>query len=212
MPRKSLLRPTLVLVSFLSLLAFYSFVLHTPPNNRSATSIDAALGNRNALSLHRADKRRGGEPVADDALLKYPGNQHSAEWYLFSDMNRPSEERIDSAVTRVMDPEEADLFYVPFFSSLSLVANPVRSAAVNATSDKTAYSDEQTQEALMDWLEEQNYWKRNNGWDHVFICQDPNALYKVIDRVKNGVLLVSDFGRLARNQASLEGRDSAVFT
>lgn len=55
----------------------------------------------------------------------------------------------------------------------------------------------------MDWLEEQVYWKRNNGWDHVFICQDPNALYKVIDRVKNGVLLVSDFGRLARNQASL---------
>ncbi|XP_047949934.1 probable arabinosyltransferase ARAD1 isoform X1 [Salvia hispanica] len=225
MPRKSLLRPTLVLASFLSLLAFYSFVLHTPPNNRSATSIDAALGNRNALSLHRADQvkiymydlprrftygviesyaaARGGEPVADDALLKYPGNQHSAEWYLFSDMNRPSEERIDSAVTRVMDPEEADLFYVPFFSSLSLVANPVRSAAANATSDKTAYSDEQTQESLMDWLEEQNYWKRNNGWDHVFICQDPNALYKVIDRVKNGVLLVSDFGRLARNQASL---------
>ncbi|KAG6383172.1 hypothetical protein SASPL_157084 [Salvia splendens] len=57
--------------------------------------------------------------------------------------------------------------------------------------------------SLMDWLEEQIYWKRNNGWDHVFICQDPNALYKVIDRVKNGVLLVSDFGRLARNQASL---------
>lgn len=55
----------------------------------------------------------------------------------------------------------------------------------------------------MDWLEEQMYWKRNNGWDHVFICQDPNALYKVIDRVKNGVLLVSDFGRLAHNQASL---------
>lgn len=55
----------------------------------------------------------------------------------------------------------------------------------------------------MDWLEEQMFWKRNNGWDHVFICQDPNALYKVIDRVKNGVLLVSDFGRLAHNQASL---------
>lgn len=55
----------------------------------------------------------------------------------------------------------------------------------------------------MEWLEEQVYWKRNNGWDHVFICQDPNALYKIIDRVKNGVLLLSDFGRLAANQASL---------
>ncbi|KAL1567539.1 putative arabinosyltransferase ARAD1 [Salvia divinorum] len=50
--------------------------------------------------------RAVGKPVADDALLKYPGNQHSAEWYLFSDLNCPSEERIDSAVTRVMDPDE----------------------------------------------------------------------------------------------------------
>lgn len=59
------------------------------------------------------------------------------------------------------------------------------------------------QESLIEWLEQQENWKRNNGWDHVFICQDPNALYNVVDKVKNGVLLVSDFGRLARNQASL---------
>ncbi|CAA3025232.1 probable arabinosyltransferase ARAD1 [Olea europaea subsp. europaea] len=64
-------------------------------------------------------------------------------------------------------------------------------------------ADEIGREGLMEWLEEQVYWKRNNGWDHVFICQDPNALYKVVDRVRNGVLLVSDFGRLGRNQASL---------
>lgn len=37
----------------------------------------------------------------------------------------------------------------------------------------------------------------------MFICQDPNALYRVIDRIKNGVLLVSDFGRLRGDQASL---------
>lgn len=148
---------------------------------------------------------RGGEKKkSDDASLKYPGHQHSAEWYLFDDMNKNSLERVGSAVTRVMDPEEADLFYVPFFSSLSLVANPIRSGNVVAANvDRPAYSDEEMQESLIEWLEKQKYWKRNNGWDHVFICQDPNALYKVVDRVKNGVLLVSDFGRLARNQASL---------
>ena len=37
----------------------------------------------------------------------------------------------------------------------------------------------------------------------MFACQDPNALYRVVDRVKNGVLLVSDFGRLRGDQASL---------
>lgn len=145
---------------------------------------------------------RGGIKVQDDSLLTYPGNQHSAEWYLFSDLNRVG--RVDSVVTRVLDPEQADLFYVPFFSSLSLVVNPIRPATVKTTEEgHVYYNDEEMQEGLIEWLEEHSYWKRNNGWDHVFVCQDPNALYKVVERVKSGVLLVSDFGRLGRDQASL---------
>ncbi|KAA8537196.1 hypothetical protein F0562_029672 [Nyssa sinensis] len=144
---------------------------------------------------------RGGlkAPVNDVTKLRYPGNQHSAEWYLFADLTRADQS--GSPVTRVLDPEEADLFYVPFFSSLSLVVNPIRPASV--AGDGLVYSDEEMQEGLIDWLEGQVYWPRNNGWDHVFICQDPNALYKIVDRVKNGVLLVSDLGRLGRDQASL---------
>lgn len=109
----------------------------------------------------------------------------------------------DSFISRVFDPEEADLFYVPFFSSLSLVVHPIRPAGSTSAGEGPVYSDEEMQEGLMEWLERQPYWRRNNGWDHVFVCQDPNALYKVIDRVKNGVLLVSDFGRLRSDQASL---------
>ncbi|KAJ4975765.1 hypothetical protein NE237_000871 [Protea cynaroides] len=138
-------------------------------------------------------------PVDDVSTLKYPGNQHSAEWWLFKDLLR--EDRYGSPVVRVLDPEEADLFYVPFFSSLSLVVNPIRPGGV--VENAGVYSDEEMQESLMEWLEGQLYWKKNSGWDHVFICQDPNALYKVIDRIKNGVLLVSDFGRLRPDQASL---------
>ncbi|XP_047336267.1 probable arabinosyltransferase ARAD1 [Impatiens glandulifera] len=144
--------------------------------------------------------------VRNVSLNKYPGNQHPAEWYLFADLNRT--DRSASLIERVFDPDKADLFYVPFFSSLSLVVNPLR-PGVNpllpggSASGTTMYSDEEAQEGLIKWLEEQFYWKRNNGWDHIFICQDPNALYKVVDRVKNGLLLVSDFGRLANHQASL---------
>ncbi|KAL6548489.1 putative arabinosyltransferase arad1 [Orobanche gracilis] len=223
MPRKSLLRPTLVIACFLAFFTLYSFLFHTPPIynpntliNRKFTSDDNSDVSRKVrIYMYDLPRRftygviesyadaRGGEAVGNDALLKYPGNQHSAEWYLFSDLSRPNEERVDSVVTRVLDPEETDLFYVPFFSSLSLIVNPIRPGNLNVSSERAVYSDEQTQEDLIDWLEEQVYWKRNNGWDHVIICQDPNALYKVIDRVKNGVLLVSDFGRLARNQASL---------
>lgn len=140
-------------------------------------------------------------PVDDVSLLKYPGNQHSAEWWLLKHLLRDDMYLDGSPVVRVSDPEEADLFYVPFFSSLSLVVNPIR--PVSVLGSESVYSDEEMQDSLIEWLQAQGYWKRNNGWDHVFICQDPNALYKVIDQVKNGILLVSDFGRLRADQASL---------
>lgn len=147
---------------------------------------------------------RGGKPVEKLTELKYPGHQHMAEWFLFLDLLRPESERVGSAVVKVLDPEEADLFFVPFFSSLSLIVNPVRPATgPNQEQRKLVYSDEETQDAFMEWLEKQEYWKRNNGRDHVIIAQDPNALYRVIDRVKNSILLVSDFGRLRSDQASL---------
>lgn len=137
---------------------------------------------------------RGGlsGPTQDNSVLTYPGHQHPAEWHLFSDLNR-LDRPPNSPVTRVYDPNQADLFYVPFFSSLSLVVGP----------NGNGYSDEEMQEGLVRWLEEQPWWRKKNGWDHVFIAQDPNALYKVVDRVKNGVLLVSDFGRLSKEQGSL---------
>lgn len=137
----------------------------------------------------------------DLSSLKYPGHQHMAEWYLFSDLARSDSERAGSPVVRVLDPEEADLFFVPFFSSLSLIVNPVRPPG--SGSEKTAYVDEENQEALVEWLKRQEYWQRSKGRDHVIVASDPNAMYRVIDRVKNSVLLVSDFGRLRPDQGSL---------
>ncbi|KAM1208762.1 hypothetical protein ACFX2J_014385 [Malus domestica] len=130
---------------------------------------------------------RDGRPDDDVLKLKYPGHQHMGEWYLFQDLLKPDSERVGSPVENVLDPEEADLFYVPFFSSLSLIVNQARPAS---GSEKPLYSDEENQVALIEWLEAQEYWKKNNGRDHVIMASDPNALYKVIDRVKNCVLLV----------------------
>jgi putative arabinosyltransferase len=137
-----------------------------------------------------------------DEQLRYPGHQHSAEWWLFKDLLRRGPR--DRPVARVDDPRDADLFYVPFFSSLSLVVNPIRPpAAANASGAAAAYNDEAMQEELLEWLERQPYWRRHRGRDHVFICQDPNSLYKLVDRISNAVLLVSDLGRLRGDQASL---------
>ncbi|KAK7400738.1 hypothetical protein VNO78_12030 [Psophocarpus tetragonolobus] len=155
-----------------------------------------ARGSRDAAAA-----RGGGGDDAASSSVKYPGHQHMAEWYLFADLSRAESERKDSPVVRVTDPEEADLFFVPFFSSLSLIVNPVRPPG--SGSDKPVYSDEENQEALVEWLEGQEYWKRNNGRDHVIVASDPNAMYRVIDRVKYSILLVSDFGRLRPDQGSL---------
>ncbi|KAI9122426.1 hypothetical protein K1719_006266 [Acacia pycnantha] len=146
---------------------------------------------------------RGGRPVDDVTTLKYPGHQHMSEWYLYSDLMRPQSERVGSPVVRVSDPEEADLFFVPFFSSLSLIVNPIRPPGTTDASEKPVYSDEENQDALVEWLEQQEYWERNYGRDHVFVASDPNALHRVIDRVKSSVLLVSDFGRLRPDQGSI---------
>ncbi|XP_061360419.1 probable arabinosyltransferase ARAD1 isoform X2 [Gastrolobium bilobum] len=151
------------------------------------------------IAGHSAARGRRISEDDDVSSLKYPGHQHMGEWYLFSDLIRPESERVGSPVTRVMDPDEADLFYVPFFSSLSLIVNTARSADGSGP----VYSDEENQEALVEWLEEQEHWRRNNGRDHVFIASDPNALGRVMDLVRNSVLLVADFGRLRGDQGSL---------
>lgn len=160
-PRKSLLKPTLTLASLLSLslfaLYFASLSPFTPNNFTASGRRNSALGPPGTAKIYMYDlprkftygviesyaKARGGAyPGNNDALLKYPGNQHSAEWHLFRDLNRPSHERVDSTVTRVYDPEEADLFYVPFFSSISLVVNMNRPGAVG---EPVLYSDEEMQ-------------------------------------------------------------------
>lgn len=145
---------------------------------------------------------RGGikKPVDDVTKLKYPGHQHMHEWYLLSDLTRPEIERVGSPIVRVFDPVEADLFYVSAFSSLSLIVNSGRPGSGSGSS---YYSDEAMQESLVGWLERQEWWRRNNGRDHVIVAGDPNALKRVMDRVKNAVLLVADFGRLRGDQGSL---------
>ncbi|KAI4371210.1 hypothetical protein MLD38_019473 [Melastoma candidum] len=223
LPRRSSLLKRALLSLPLLLLAFYAFLsfspLSSPSTSVSDYAVTAVAGNVNAPALpllevfmydlpekfnygvikHHALVRSSSVPD-DLSSLKYPGHQHMAEWYLYSDLLAAYVPRPGSPVVRVSDPAKANVFYVPVFSSLSLIVNQARPANSDTP---PAYSDEEMQDDLASWLEEQEHWKRNNGRDHVVIAQDPNALYKVIDRVRNAVLLVSDFGRLKGDQASL---------
>ncbi|CAI5537436.1 unnamed protein product, partial [Closterium sp. Naga37s-1] len=132
----------------------------------------------------------------------YPAHQHSGEWWLLRDLLKPEHERRNSPAVRVADPSDADVFFVPVFSSLSLVVNPlglVRNYQLRAD----AWDDKAMQERLMDWLERQEPWRRSRGRDHVIPAQDPNSLFTVLTRLRRAMLLVSDFGRVAAWQANL---------
>lgn len=220
--KSSLLKQTLIVLA-LFILAVYAFVntFFSPPVAADADPTFNKLSQQNSNIEFKSSKvkvymynlprkftygiieqhsmARGGlvGPVADVSMLKYPGHQHMGEWYVFSDLSRPESERVGSPVVKVTDPGEADLFFVPVFSSLSLVVN------VGGPASAHRYSDEEMQEELVEWLEQQEYWSRNSGRDHVIIAGDPNAMLRVMDRIKNAVLLVSDFGRLRVDQGSL---------
>ncbi|CAN1327528.1 Probable arabinosyltransferase ARAD1 [Linum perenne] len=222
MARKSFFVKQTIICSacfILALYAFFNTFLHpaTPPPPFLADGLArdeafAVLGDGGAVNRVKVfmydlprqftfgiiDGHARARGSSDLSQVRYPGHQHMGEWYLFADLNRTEEERVGSPVVRVYDPDEADLFYVPVFSSLSLIVNTNRPGAPDPM-----YSDEKMQDELVQWLDQQEYWRRNNGRDHVIVAGDPNALYRVLDRVKNSVLLLSDFGRVRSDQGSL---------
>lgn len=114
-------------------------------------------------------------------LAYYPPHQHMAEWLIFTDLQRPDSERVGSPVIRVYDPDEAELFYVPFFSSLSVLVARMR---------PEAYDDEGAQRAVIEWLGTQEHWWRNGGRDHVIAASDPDAYGHVVEEVVNCTMLL----------------------
>jgi hypothetical protein len=91
-----------------------------------------------------------------------------------------------SVAVRVSDPRDADIIFVPFFSSLSLIVQPLEKVrkqeaeSTGATADDVAgYDDVAAQQALMDWVEQQEPWKKSRGRDHVFVASDPAAMSQV---------------------------------
>lgn len=98
---------------------------------------------------------------------------------------------------RVGDPEAAEAFFVPFFSSLSFNVH-----GRNMTDPETE-ADRLLQVELMDILWKSKYWKRSAGHDHVIPMHHPNAFRFLRDMVNASILIVADFGRYTKELASL---------
>lgn len=86
--------------------------------------------------------------------------QHSVDYWLWADLLAPEAERLVKTVVRVFDQAEADIFYVPFFTTISffLLEKPQRSLLYR--------------EAL-NWVTSQPAWQRSGGRDHVLPVHHP---------------------------------------
>ncbi|KAM0947078.1 putative xylogalacturonan beta-1,3-xylosyltransferase [Dioscorea sansibarensis] len=121
--------------------------------------------------------------------------QHSVEyWMMASLVDGGSDER---EAVRVLDAKEAEVFFVPFFSSLSFNTH-----GHNMTDPDTEI-DHQLQIDLLNFLRESKYWQQSAGRDHLIPMNHPNAFRFLRDQVNASILLVADFGRYPKNVAFL---------
>ncbi|XP_039067590.1 probable arabinosyltransferase ARAD1 [Hibiscus syriacus] len=105
--------------------------------------------------------------------------QHSVDYWLWADLIAPDSERLLKNVVRVDKQEEADLFYVPFFTTISFFL-------LEKQQCKALY-----REALK-WVTDQPAWKRSEGRDHIFPIHHPWSFKSVRRYVKNAIWLLPD--------------------
>ncbi|XAR64402.1 Xylogalacturonan beta-1,3-xylosyltransferase [Bertholletia excelsa] len=98
---------------------------------------------------------------------------------------------------RVSDPDTADVFFVPFFSSLSFNTH-----GHNMT-DPATKIDLQLQADILKFLRKSIYWQRSAGRDHVIPMHHPNAFRFLREQVNASILIVADFGRFPKVMSNL---------
>ncbi|XP_010255535.1 PREDICTED: probable arabinosyltransferase ARAD1 [Nelumbo nucifera] len=150
------------------------------------------------------DRRSSGDtPVNAHNLPSWPTNsglrkQHSVEyWMMASLLYEGVDDQGTREAVRVLDPDSADAFFVPFFSSTSFNTH-----GHNMTDPDTEI-DRQLQIDLLEFLRKSKYWQRSGGRDHVIPMHHPNAFRFLRNQVNASILIVADFGRYPKNMSNL---------
>ncbi|GMJ13282.1 hypothetical protein like AT1G67410 [Hibiscus trionum] len=141
-------------------------------------------------------------PVTMENLPRWPADggvrrQHSVEYWLMASLLYVGEGGEEREAVRVSDPETADAYFVPFFSSLS-----VNTHGHNMT-DPATEVDRGLQAELVEFLRQSKYYQRSGGRDHVIPMTHPNAFRFHRQQLNASILIVVDFGRYPRNLSTL---------
>ncbi|CAN6443259.1 unnamed protein product [Victoria cruziana] len=105
--------------------------------------------------------------------------QHSIDYWLWADLIAPERSRLLKNVIRVQLQEEADLFYIPFFTTISFFLMEKQQC-------KRLY-----REALK-WVTDQPAWKRSEGRDHILPVHHPWSFKSVRRFMKKAIWLLPD--------------------
>ncbi|KAK9668689.1 hypothetical protein RND81_13G078700 [Saponaria officinalis] len=132
----------------------------------------------------------------------YPGGlnlQHSIEYWLtldllFSEYSWTTSSRV---AVRVHNSSEADVIFVPFFSSLSY------NRFSRLRKQERSSRDKVKQDELVKYLEGQEEWKRSGGVDHIVMAHHPNSLLYARNQLWPAMFILSDFGRYPPNVANV---------
>ncbi|XP_024021205.1 probable arabinosyltransferase ARAD1 [Morus notabilis] len=105
--------------------------------------------------------------------------QHSIDYWLWVDLIAPESQRLLKSVVRVDRQEEADLFYIPFFTTISFFLMEKQQC-------KALYRE------VLKWVMDQPAWKRSEGRDHILPVHHPWSFKSVRRYMKNAIWLLPD--------------------
>ncbi|KAK1667701.1 hypothetical protein QYE76_055860 [Lolium multiflorum] len=131
------------------------------------------------LSLFRDSYRQTDNLTSNGSPVHRLIEQHSIDYWLWADLIAPESQRLLKNVIRVQRQEEADIFYVPFFTTISYFL-------LEKQECKALY-----REALK-WVTDQPAWKRSEGRDHIIPVHHPWSFKSVRRFVKKAVWLLPD--------------------
>ncbi|KAL6335893.1 hypothetical protein AAG906_003518 [Vitis piasezkii] len=149
-----------------------------------------------------------GESVWPDIRTKfplYPGGlnlQHSIEYWLTLDLlssEFPENQNARTAI-RVHNSSEADVIFVPFFSSLSY------NHFGKFKGRQKKNENNLLQDKLVKFLTAQEEWIRSEGRDHIIMAHHPNSMLDARMKLWPAIFILSDFGRYPPNIANV-GKD-----
>ncbi|KAJ9146031.1 hypothetical protein P3X46_028350 [Hevea brasiliensis] len=139
------------------------------------------------LQIHR-HKNSKFPPYPENPLIK----QYSAEYWITGDLMTPENLRTQSFAKRVVDVNQADVVFVPFFATLS--AEIELGKGKGTFRKKEGNEDYKRQKEVIEFVKNSDAWKRSGGRDHVFVLTDPVAMWHVRAEIAPAILLVVDFG------------------